>query len=208
MQNMLAVVIGRRRQGKSTLALALARSRKQATIIFDPNDQYGNIEVIEDMNEWMAAASPDSIGRVVATNPVADFEAMAAELDGGEWKWGEYNFVIDECSMLMSPSYVHPGMERYARTSPADVTVILTTHRITDVNTLFRSLATDWFVFQQYMDLDLKYLSDQFGPEFAIQCKDLALYHVNHHWLDPGGVPMNEVWADPEEWYFDIGRRT
>jgi len=205
---MLAVVIGRRRQGKSTLALALARAKKQTTIIFDPNDQYGNIELIDDLAEWMANAGPDAVGRVLATDPVGDFEGMIAELDGGTWRWEDYAFVIDECSMLMSPSYVHPGMERYARTSPKDVNVILTTHRITDVNTLYRSLATDWFVFQQYMDLDLRYLSDQFGPEFADQCKDLGLYQVNHHWLEAGGQPASEVWADPEDWFIDIGRRT
>lgn len=205
---MLAVIIGRRRQGKSTLALALARTHQMTTLVFDPNDQYGNIEIITDLEEWMSNATPDSIGRVLATDPVADFENMTQGLDGGEWRWSEYSFVIDECSMLMSPGYLHPGMERYARTSPKDVQVILTTHRIVDVHTLYRSLATDWFVFHQYMERDIEYLSDQFGPAFAEECKTLGLYHVNHHWLAPGGEPRSEIWADPEEWYIDIGRRT
>lgn len=205
---MLAVLIGRRRQGKSTLGLALAKQSGKTTVIFDPNDQYGDIEEITDLAEWMAAASSDSVGRVIATDPVADFESMVNELDGGTWKWSDYAFVIDECSMLMSPSYLHPGMERYARTSPKDVEVILTTHRIVDVNTLFRSLATDWFVFKQYLELDLRYLQDQFGPTFAEECKNLEPFQVMHHWLAAGGEPMQEKWADPDEWFIEIGRRT
>lgn len=208
MQNFLAVCIGRRRQGKSTLALALARARKQATVIFDPNDQYGNIPEIPNLGEWMATATPESMGRVIATSPVEDFEAMVDTLDGGEWRWGEYTLLIDECSVLMSPSYIHPAVERYARTCPHDVAVIMTTHRTVHVHTLIRSLATDWFVFNQYMELDLKNLAEQFGSTFAQECKALELYHVNHHWLDPGGVPRSEVWADPSLWFFDIGRRT
>jgi len=205
---MLAVIIGRRRQGKSTLALSLAKNTGKTTIVFDPNDQYGNLEIIGNVAEWMEAAEPTSVGRILPVDPVADFETLIAELDGGEWRWGEYALVVDECSMLMSPSKVHPALERYARTSPKDVDTILTTHRSVDVNTLYRALATDWFVFHQYLDLDLQYLEDQFGSEFAEQCKVLETYHVNHHWLDPGGAPRSEIWADPEIWYSDIGRRT
>jgi len=204
----LAVIIGRRRQGKSTLALALAKQSNRATIVFDPNDQYCNLPQIEDLHEWMENSTPQSVGRILATDPVADFEAIVDELDGGVWRWQDYAFIVDECSMLMSPSYVHPFMERYARTSPKDVEVILTTHRVTDVNTLFRSLATDWFVFQQYMELDIQYLTDQFGKPFAMECKTLAKYQVNHHWLAAGGEPMSEIWRDPDLWYIDIGRRT
>lgn len=205
---MLTVIIGRRRQGKSTLALALAKNTGKTVIVFDPNDQYGNLEIITNLGEWMAAANEQSVGRILPTEPVADFETAVAELDGGNWKWGEYVFIVDECSMLMTPSKVHPALERYARTSPKDVDTILTTHRSVDVNTLYRALATDWFVFHQYLDLDLEYLEDQFGAEFAEQCKVLGLYQVNHHWLAPGGEPVSEIWADPQEWFIDIGRRT
>lgn len=205
---MLAVIIGRRRQGKSTLGLALAKHFNRTIIVFDPNDQYGNLEIIEDLAAWMESANSESIGRVLATNPIADFEAMVAELDGGVWKWADYTFVIDECSVLMSPSYLHPAMERYARTSPKDVDVICISHRIVDINTLFRSLATDWFVFKQTMERDLQSLSDEFGPQFATECKTLDLYQVNHHWIGEGGVPMTEIWADPSVWNIDIGRRT
>jgi len=205
---MLAVIIGRRRQGKSTLALALAIDKQQTTIIYDPNDQYGNIPVIEDVEAWMEAATLESVGRIIATDPIADFERLTETLDGGVWEWSDYTLIVDECSMLMTPGKVHPAMERYARTSPKDVHMILTTHRIVDVNVLFRALATDWFVFQCFLDLDVEYLTDQFGAQFAAECQSLDLYHVNHYWLEAGGVPQSRVWTDPKLWHVDIGRRT
>lgn len=204
---MLAVVIGRRRQGKSTLALSLAQSKGQTTIIFDPNDQYGNVPTIETLDAFMESSGPESVGRIVPSDPVAEWEALAAFLDGGAWAWGEYTLIVDECSMLMSPQKLHPDLERYARTSPKDVSVILTTHRTVDVHTLFRALATDWYIFQQHLDRDLETIGDNFGLDVAAASAQLPEYHLIHFWLDVGGVPMWSIWDKPEEWYIDIGRR-
>lgn len=207
---MLAVIIGRRRQGKSTLAFSLAHSHKQTTIVFDPNNQYGNVPTItpEQLPEWMAQSKPDSIVRIVPTDAIGDWETIAAELDGGYWKWGEYTLILDESSMLMTSNKINPALERYARTSPKDVHVILTTHRSVDVHTLFRALASDWFVFHQHLDRDLETLQDNMGSDLAVASSQLAEYHVIHFWLDTGGVPRWVVWDKPNEWFIDIGRRT
>ncbi len=205
---MLAVIIGRRRQGKSTLALALAKQEKRTVIVFDPNDQYGHIEVIASLPEWMEKSEPGSIGRIVPADHVAEFEAIVSELDGGTWRWGDYTLIVDECSMLMNPQKVHPALERYARTSPKDVSIILTTHRTVDVHTLFRALATDWFFFHQHLDLDIENIRDNFGRELAEETKTLPQYHCIHYWLEVGGLPAREKWNDPDVWYIDIGRRT
>lgn len=203
---MLAVVIGRRRQGKSTLALSLATSNQRTVIVFDPNNQYGALPVIESLPDWMAESTPQSIGRIVPIDPLADWEALAEELDGGGWKWGEYTLILDECSMLMGTNKVNPALERYARTSPKDVDVILTTHRTVDVHTLFRALSTDWFIFQQHLDRDLEVIADNFGADVAEASKTLAEYHLIHFWLATGGAPEWRVWDRPEDWYIDIGR--
>lgn len=205
---MLAVIIGRRRQGKSTLALSLAVAKKQTVIVFDPNNQYEALNQITDIGEFMENSTPDSIGRIVPTDPKTDWEALTAELDGGQWNWGEYTLIVDECSMLMSPSYVHPVLERYARTCPKDVHIVLTTHRTVDVHTLFRALATDWFIFQQHLDRDLENIADNLGADVALESKSLPNYHVIHYWLEAGGLPNHEIWDKPDEWFIDIGRTT
>lgn len=207
---MLAVIIGRRRQGKSTLAYSLAMSHKRTVLIFDPNDQYGNVPAItvEALPEWMANSNPASLARIVPIDPVADWEAIAAELDGGAWRWGDYTLILDECSMLMSTGRINPALERYARTSPKDISVILTTHRSVDVHTLFRALASDWWIFHQHLDRDLETLTDNFGHDVAAESARLPEYHVIHFWLDTGGVPRWVTWDKPRQWFADIGRRT
>ena len=206
---MLAVIIGRRRQGKSTLALALARAKQKTVIVFDPNDQYRALETIHDLPAWLEDSGEASIGRIVPAPPVEDaWQEVAAVLDGGRWEWGDYTLILDECSMLMSPQGVDETLERFARTAPADVDVILTTHRPRDVHPLFRALATDWFVFQTSIALDVEVLRNNYGDELAAVVQTLPRYHVAHYWLDEGGVPRMVVWNKPSEWYIDIGRKT
>lgn len=208
---MLAVIIGRRRQGKSTLALALAKAQRRTTVVFDPNDQYGNLERvgIEALDGWLQDAPADAVVRIVPEPPVEDaWHRLADVLDGGSWRYADYVLVLDECSMLMNPNYVDPALERYARTSPADVDVILTTHRPRDVHSLLRALATDTFVFQTTLARDVQVLRENYGDALAQAVQRLPQYHVAHYWLAAGGVPQTVVWDKPSDWYIDIGRKT
>lgn len=209
---MLAVVIGRRRQGKSTLALALARAKRQSTIIFDPNDQFRAVASLPDVDalpQWLEQSRADSIVRLVPAPPVEEtWAALADTLDGGNWNWAEYTLILDECSMLMQPNHLDEKLERFARTCPNDVHLVLTTHRPRDVHPLFRALATDWFVFQSTIELDQRVLRDNFGPQLATAAATLPRYHVAHYWLETGGQPRVEVWDKPDEWFVDIGRET
>lgn len=206
---MMSVIVGRRRQGKSTLALALAKAKRQTIVIFDPNDQYTNIAQIDELDGWLESADENSIGRIVPAPPVDQtWQEIAEILDGGQWEWADYTLILDECSMLMSPHSLDDKLERFARTAPKDVHLILTTHRARDVNPLFRALATDWFVFQTSIALDLDALRRNFGDDIANTVPSLPKYHVAHYWLSDGGIPIMTVWNKPHEWYVDIGRKT
>lgn len=205
---MLAIIIGRRRQGKSTLAFALAKSQKRTVIIFDPNDQFCNVPPIrlDELDEIMEHTTPETVIRIVPTDPIPDWEHLCEILDGGNWRWGDYVLIGDECSMLMSAK-LNPSLERYARTAPKDVRLILTTHRMNDTHVLFRSLATDWFIFHQYQERDLETTGDNMGSEVATATTNLPDYHVLHWWIESGGRPQWSVWDRPKDWYHDIGRR-
>lgn len=209
---MLAVIVGRRRQGKSTLAYAIARSRRRSVIVFDPNDQFRALETLPDaaaLPAWLETSGEASAARIVPAPPVEEAWAAAADiLDGGRWAWGDYSLILDECSMLMSPAGVDERLERYARTAPADVGVFLTSHRPRDIAPLFRALATDWYVFQTTLDRDLEVLRANFGDTLADAVRTLPPYHCAHYWLQPGGEPAVTVWDRPEVWHIDIGRAT
>lgn len=206
---MLAVIVGRRRQGKSTLALALAKAKHQTIIIFDPNNQFCNIDRIDNLETWLENADSASVGRIVPDPPVEDAWIQIADiLDGGQWKWAEYSLILDEASMLMGPHNLDDRLERFARTSPKDINLILTTHRARDINPLFRALATDWFVFQTNIALDVESVRKNFGDELADVIPTLPKYHVAHYWLSDGGEAKVSIWDKPQDWYIDIGRKT
>lgn len=207
---MLALIIGRRRQGKSTLALSLAIAQRRSIIVYDPNNQYGALPTVQptELDAWLQRAGAGDVVRIVPVPPVEETWAQVVDvLDGGAWRWSDYVLVVDECSMLMSPSYLDAALERYVRTSPMDVDVIMTTHRPRDVHSLVRALATDLFVFSTMLARDLDVLRDNYGPELAMAVPSLRQYHVAHFWLGAGGRSRVVVWDRPDEWYIDIGRR-
>jgi hypothetical protein len=205
---MLAAIIGRRRQGKSTLALALARSKSRTVIVWDPNNQYGALEAVEPAALEERLAAEELMVRVVPAPPIEEhWAALTDVLDGGSWRWSDYVLVVDEGSMLMSPSYIDDRLERYIRTAPADVGVVITTHRPRDVHPLVRALATDLFCFQTTLERDIEVLRENYGETLATAVQGLRRYHVAHYWLAAGGEPQMVIWDDPAAWYIDIGRR-
>jgi hypothetical protein len=209
---MLALIIGRRRQGKSTLALALALMQRHTVIVFDPNDQYAGFPAVSSAGEVGAALERSSDGDIIRYLPAPPVEehwqALADLLDGGTWEWADYTLILDEASMLMSPHYLDEKLERFARTAPKDISLILTTHRPRDIHPLFRALATDLFCFQTTLALDVKVLQENYGAELASAVQRLGRYQVAHYWLAEGGTPMVHVWDKPSEWFIDIGRKT
>lgn len=197
------LVWGRRRQGKSTLSLALALAQRQTVIVWDPNNQYQCLPLVE-LDELEDALESLLAFRYMPIDSWEEFSELMAVLDGDDWKWQDYTLVLDESSALQNPHKLHPNLERLVRQKPADITVIETTHRPSDTNSLVKALASDVFVFQTYLARDLDYLADNFGADVAEQVAHLPKYHVLHWWLDEGGVPRTNVWAEPKLWHVPI----
>ena len=204
---MNALIFGRRRQGKSTLSLVLAASTGAGTIlVLDPNNQYGFVPQLElrDLSAFLRRRG--QLARIVSRNPIADFNQVIGELDGGRWTWADWALVVDESSYLQRPQAIDPELERLMRQSPADIHLIQNSHRVVDTNLLVRALATDVFVFATYLQRDLDYLALNFGQPLADRAPSLPPYHVIHWWIAPGGKPAWRVWQQPETWYYNIGR--
>jgi len=202
-----AVIWGRRRQGKSTLALALAiASGKRPIIIFDPCDQYAAwpavdeelLEELLDSDFGIARYSPGG------QDPEQAFSNLMLVLDGGVWRWSDYALIIDESSILQRPQRLHPALDRLVRQAPDDILVIQTMHRPSDAHPLVRSLASDYFWFQTYLARDLEVVEDTWGAEVADEISRLPSYHLLHFWLDFGGEPRWKIWNDPSIWYVPL----
>lgn len=203
-----AVIWGRRRQGKSTLALALAvAAARPSIIIFDPCEQFLAFPHVEldELDEWLETEE----ARIVRYAPRGQdveqaFSDLMDVLDGGQWAWADYTLILDESSLLQRPQRLHPALDRLIRQAPDDITVIQTMHRPSDAHPLVRSLATDYFWFSTYLARDLDVARDTWGDEVADRIARLPVYHVLHFWLDRGGEPRWRVWDQPDLWYVPL----
>lgn len=202
------LLYGTRRQGKSTLAMALATERSKRVVIFDPNGQFPVVQAIrmEDLTEWLAE-TPEKPGyHIIRVGPF-DTEHVTSAFDQfSEILFGEpdLSVIVDEAHMLQGQGWIDPNLDRWNRRSPASVTVIQTTHRIVDAHPDSRYHADNVFFFFTDNELELRTISKNFGKEVSEEIPKLGLHQVLHWWREIGGYRRWSVWDDGEEWYIDL----
>lgn len=216
---MNALIIGRRRQGKSTLALRLCQSYHRTVIVFDPNAQFTSASTIltdaEELSSWLADDSIPHDIAVIRPHP-GSIDEEFAELVEVVWPLGNYALLLDESSCLQRPNHIHPELERLMRQAPrdgalnadgrsVDVSVVQTTHRPVDVNSLCRALATDTFLSQMQLRRDLDVVTAQWGEEVAAELPRLPRFNAVHVYTDLDGRQKYSIWNEPDKWYSPIG---
>ena len=205
------LVVGRRLQGKSTLSLVLARTEHPSIVIWDPNCQYRRIPSFERLQDVQRELETPQTLLAFRPSPDAlepDFEALVTVLrDYTDW-----TLVVDEAHNLQGRGWLHPDLAWLIRQAPIGsgperVSVIQSTHRLVDLHTDVRALATDSYLFFADLARDLDGIENQYGPEVRSAVSRLPEYHVLHYWLGSGGRRQWRVWDKPQAWYLDIGRR-
>jgi hypothetical protein len=207
------LLYGTRRQGKSTLGLALAVERSRRVVIFDPNGQYPVIQAIriDDLPNWLADSSAALIENprgyhVVRVGPF-DTEYVPIAFDQFSevlYQVNNLSVIVDEAHMLQGPQSLDPNLDRWNRRSPASVTVIQTTHRIVDAHPDSRYHADNVFFFFTDNELELKTISKHFGAEVSKAVPTLGLHQVLHWWREKGGFRRWSIWKDGGEWFIDL----
>lgn len=205
------IVIGRRLQGKSTLSLALAAAAHTSVIVWDPNAQYRRLpwlDRLQDIQHELESETTLVAFRPEADNLEDDFEGLVFLLR----QYTDWTLIIDEAHNLQGRGWLHPDLAWLIRQAPIGygverVSVIQTAHRLVDLHTDVRALATDSFLFFADLSRDLDGIEVQYGPEVRAAVAGLPPYHVLHYWLTRGGRRAWQVWGNPDEWYIDIGRR-
>lgn len=206
-------VYGTRRQGKSTLALALATERNPRTVIFDPNGQYTVIQAIsiEALQKWLVTSEkqikdyPKSfavirVGPFDTEDVVPAFEQFSFILFGQP----DLSVIVDEAHMLQGTNYIDPNLDRWNRRSPASVLVVSTTHRLVDAHPDTRYHADNVFFFFADDELEVRTISKKYGPEVAEAVAKLELHQVIHFWRETGGYRRWSIWTDPADWFIDL----
>jgi len=205
---MNTTIFGKRRQGKSTLAMALAVTWHNRVIVFDPNDQLpiiGSVSVGE-LASWISSHPENGSYQFVRVGPF-DTEDVPDEFAGFSsslWECRGVSIIVDEAHMLQGGNSLDPNLDRWNRRSTSDVAVIQTTHRIVDAHPDSRYHADHVFFFYAYLSRELKTIRENFGDDTARLVPGLRPHQVVHWTKAAGGIPVVEVWPDGREWFIDL----
>lgn len=200
------LVYGTRKQGKSTLAIALGVAEHNRVVIFDPRGTFDMVQSfsLEEMDARLRRAVDGiQLTRVgpfdtdVVAEAFADFTRIARAHE-------EISVIVDEAHLLQGGNSLDPNLDRWNRESSSSVAVIQTTHRIVDAHPDSRYHADSVFFFYAYLPRELKTISENFGSDVASAVAVLKKHQVIHWYKATGGMPAWIIWDDPSLWYVDL----
>lgn len=205
---MITLIIGRREQGKTTLAYYQAE-REPTVLIFDPRGMFE-----EDFLQKEAAqhgfdlyAMLDTLPRVVV-HPEGDVIQSFNDTCDVMRDWLRDNpnepvaFLVDEARFVKvgtgsSPSFDH--ITRY--TAVKNVKIILTAHRPADIAVDLRAIADYWCVFHTTQEHDLEVIEERCGAEAVRMVRELRTREFLV-WND-GKAKMHVV-RNPSAWHVSL----
>lgn len=226
---MYALVIGKRRQGKSTLSMSLALAKSDTVIVYDPNTQFrewGDPMSVDQIENALLAPEPyqdtpnEETREVVVknvyknvyifrpTNPPYDSpEDGFSELAEMLWYWEDFTLIVDEASTVQSQHNMNSKLERMIRQGPANVHVVQASHRVVDFHRFSRAMGTDFFFFRTPERKDVARISEEYDRRMERILPYLGVYELAHHWQASGGIESTSVWRCPKDWFVELGHR-
>src|SRR6267154_1657142 len=117
---MNTLIYGTRKQGKSTLALALGITEHPRVVIFDPNDQFPLIVSIPvcDLEEWCDSHNGSGY-QLIRVGPLDTDEAQDTFSVFSEVLYTERDItvVVDEAHMFQGGNSINEYLDRWNRRS-------------------------------------------------------------------------------------------
>ncbi|HMD54313.1 MAG TPA: hypothetical protein VKJ65_07190 [Phycisphaerae bacterium] len=222
-------IIGMRTQGKSTLAIYVARwiqeKRKAHVIaIFDPKRTYNSIPHTSDIGEFehLLETTRDAVSYQPLTgsrearksdDQVMDefsefFDALGIDYHLGKRESARrqnlspFILLVDEAWFLQGGLSAHPRLEDIVRLADAEnFYLIQTAHRPKDFSTKVRAQINELYIFQQWLAEDIEIIREWCGEEIAETVRNLPKHHVVRYEID---TRKFEVWSSPEVWYSSL----
>lgn len=209
---MIYAIIGRRRQGKSTLMRHMG-SRVPARLIFDPRRMYhyGPGAVVVTTRDGLQAECDRMLDQEVTEvvySPAGDLDRAFLDYSAEMKRWVEEEparpiaFMIDEAN------------KEFIDTDNADFMwvvrcctweihqIMLTAHRPVDLTTKVRAMVDHWCWFAVKQEHDLGVVRERCGTEVSLLVQQLGPREFLH-WDDTDGKWVTV--RDSESWRCDIG---
>jgi hypothetical protein len=210
------ICCGRREEGKTSLAIAIAKQRHAAVIAFDPRAMIVGVPVygVDDLEEVIAdGAWREHVicYRFDSGDIDTELEEMCEFLFPPRFTKGAFALVIDEAGSQKIQTFhkIHPALDRAVRQHPTRppeyaVTIIQTSHRLADFHGASKSLMDELYIFNTSSPRDIEALEDHTQmPDLVEIVRVLPKHHCVRYLYarQEEGVAQYEVWDKPEEWY-------
>jgi hypothetical protein len=199
---MIALAIGRRGLGKTTLAEWRASKSNRNRAAFDPRGQYksfavqtSDLEKVEkqfdrdwtDDNPLSLAYRPPKVIQEDGSLDERELESHWNRFAHLLWQYtGEddgcasYCLIVDEAHNLQSPQAVNGWLSTYVREVPTreredrnPVDIIMTSHRLQDFHGSVTSQVNEIYIFNMIKPRDLKVVADEWGEDLAARVRSL-----------------------------------
>ena len=210
-------MVGRREEGKTTLALYRAQ-QYTAKVIWDPRGMISGIVVCNpddleyaiERGEWKSGIP--IVYRQESGDPHEEFDSVSQVLFPPKFTRGGFAFIIDEAGELQTPNSVHPQLLRIIKQHPTkpieeSVLIIQTNHRLSEFHNSCKALMNELYIFQTTLPRDLDVLEQHTGlPEVSEIVRGLPKHHCVKYIYGrvDEGMSQYEVWDDPSVWYISL----
>jgi hypothetical protein len=207
-------VVGRREEGKTTLAMYLAASRYKGRVVFDPRGMIegvicngsDDLEIAIQECRWQQGPL---VYRCKSSDNAEEFETCCSVLFPPGFSRGGFAFVVDESGLLQSSQGINAELLRIVKQHPTyppreSVMVIQTNHRLAEFNNSCKALMDELYIFQTTLPRDLDVLEEHTGlPEISEIVKRLPPHHCVRYLYgrQPEGHSQYQVWSDPAVWH-------
>lgn len=203
---MIALCIGRKEQGKTTLAYHLVLQMPQR-VIFDPKEKFLTTDLIVDGIDSYDALSDGEPEVIVYAGSFTASRFQEASRDVNDWakehREKSFGFLVDEVGMALEDG-IPEEFGSLLKTAPKNqARIVMTTWRAVEVPPLIRSQVDHWFIFKNVEPRDLEIIEERVGEEAAKQVQTLPP-HAFVHIDDEHAERKIRVVNDPGLWYVDI----
>lgn len=191
------------KQGKTTLAMSLARKFGPGIVTWDPRHMidgvicWGPDELYNAMVNGAYAHGP-LVYRFDSRDIISEFSHLCSVIFPPRFSLGHFTLVVDEAAQLQRSNWIHPELDRAVRQHPRSVNIIQTTHSLQDWFRSSRDLVSDLYTFSLMgKSLDACISFTDAGDDEREIIRNLG-NHCYAHW-DHASANW-EVCNDPASW--------
>jgi len=202
---MVYLIIGRREQGKTTLAYRMA-SKLPRRLIFDPRGMIGGKRVMtgSDLQAACDRLADGEIQEVIHT-PFGDAQAGFVQFASEAQRWVlEYPdqplaILVDELAFVDTKVVAFQWAMRCCKRDT--IHILMTAHRPADVQTYIRALVDHWCLFAMRQEHDLDVIKERCSVDVytAVQALEPRCFV---QWDDAHST--SKLYTDPASWYIEL----